>query len=167
MIIIGAGGVGTAAAGEVARRGARAIAIDRFAPGHDQGSSHGQTRIIRQAYFEHPDYVPLLLEAYRLWHRLEDRRGERLLDPVGLVEIGLASGTVVTGVLARPPRTASTSSDSLPGKSNAAFQDCACPSSWSAFMSGKRVIYSSSGPSELRRLKQNIMAPLCAWEKTC
>ena len=100
VIVIGAGGVGTAAIGEVARRGARAIAIDRFAPGHDQGSSHGQTRIIRQAYFEHTDYVPLLLEAYRLWHRLEDRCGERLLEPVGLVEIGPADGTVVPGVLA-------------------------------------------------------------------
>jgi len=100
VIVIGAGGVGTAAAGEVARRGARVVAIDRFAPGHDLGSSHGQTRIIRQAYFEHPDYVPLLVEAYRLWHRLEERRGERLLDPVGLVEIGPAGGTVVAGVLA-------------------------------------------------------------------
>ncbi len=90
VIVIGAGGVGTAAAGEIARRGAQAIAIDRFAPGHDQGSSHGQSRIIRQAYFEHSDYVPLLLEAYRLWHRLEERRGQRLLDPVGLVEIGAA-----------------------------------------------------------------------------
>lgn len=69
-------------------------------PGHDQGSSHGQSRIIRQAYFEHSDYVPLLLEAYRLWHRLEERRGQRLLDPVGLVEIGAADGTVVAGVLA-------------------------------------------------------------------
>jgi sarcosine oxidase len=100
VIVIGAGGVGTAAAGEVARRGARAIAIDRFAPGHDRGSSHGQTRIIRQAYFEHPDYVPLLVEAYRLWHRLEERRGQRLLDPVGLVEMGPADGAVVSGVLA-------------------------------------------------------------------
>jgi sarcosine oxidase len=100
VIVIGAGGVGTAAVGEVARRGVRAIAIDRFAPGHDRGSSHGQTRIIRQAYFEHADYVPLLLETYRLWHRLEDATGERLLDPVGLLEIGPATGTVVTGVLA-------------------------------------------------------------------
>ena len=113
VIVIGAGGVGTAAVGEVARRGARAIAIDRFAPGHDQGSSHGQTRIIRQAYFEHPDYVPLLLEAYRLWHRLEDRRGQRLLDPVGLIEIGPADGAVVAGVLASaaaPPARPSSNS---------------------------------------------------------
>ncbi|HEX4143304.1 MAG TPA: N-methyl-L-tryptophan oxidase [Pirellulales bacterium] len=100
VIVIGAGGVGTAAAAEVARRGARAIAIDRFPPGHDRGSSHGQTRIIRQAYFEHADYVPLLADAYRRWHGLEQRRGERLLDPVGLIEIGPAGGTVVGGVLA-------------------------------------------------------------------
>ena len=74
VIVIGAGGVGTAALAEVAGAERRAMAIDRFAPGHDRGSSHGQTRIIRQAYFEHPNYVPLLGEAYRLWQRLEYRR---------------------------------------------------------------------------------------------
>ena len=100
VIVIGTGGVGTAALAEVVRRGARAIGIDRFAPGHDRGSSHGQTRIIRQAYFEHPDYVPLLLEAYRMWRELEKAAGEQLLGEVGLVEIGPPTGTVVSGVLA-------------------------------------------------------------------
>ncbi|HTU25463.1 MAG TPA: N-methyl-L-tryptophan oxidase [Pirellulales bacterium] len=100
IIVVGAGGVGTAAASEAARRGARTIAIDRFAPGHDRGSSHGQTRIIRQAYFEHADYVPLLIAAYRLWERLEKESGQTLFEPVGLIEIGPAKGTVVSGVLA-------------------------------------------------------------------
>ena len=100
VIVIGAGGVGTAAVGEVARRGARAIAIDRFAPGHDRGSSHGQTRIIRQAYFEHRRLCPAVGRSLSPLARLEERRGERLLDPVGLVEIGPADGTVVAGVLA-------------------------------------------------------------------
>ena len=62
-IVIGAGGVGSAALYYLARRGTRVLGIDRFPPGHDRGSSHGDTRIIRMAYFEHPDYVPLLRQS--------------------------------------------------------------------------------------------------------
>jgi glycine/D-amino acid oxidase-like deaminating enzyme len=97
-IVIGCGGVGGAALYELARRGARALGIDRFPPGHGRGSSHGSSRIIRQAYFEHPDYVPLLLRAYDLWNALEARVGERLYDEVGLVEAGPSDGVVIPGV---------------------------------------------------------------------
>ncbi len=79
-IVLGAGGVGSAAMWQLARRGLRVLGIDRFHPPHDRGSSHGHTRIIRQAYFEHPDYVPLLLRAYKLWRELEDLIGARLLE---------------------------------------------------------------------------------------
>lgn len=99
-IVAGVGAVGSAALGELARRGRRVLGIDRFAPGHDRGSSHGQTRIIRQAYFEHPEYVPLLLRAYELWHELEARRGETFLYQTGLIQLGTPSGEVVAGVLA-------------------------------------------------------------------
>jgi monomeric sarcosine oxidase len=97
-IVLGAGGVGSAALYELARRGARAVGIDRFQPPHDRGSTHGHTRVIRQAYFEHPDYVPLLIDAYRRWNNLERRTGQRLLHQIGLVEIGPADGVVVPGV---------------------------------------------------------------------
>jgi sarcosine oxidase len=99
VIVLGVGGVGSAALEQLARRGVRAVGIDRFAQGHDRGSSHGQTRIIRQAYFEHPDYVPLLLEAWRLWRELEASRKEQLLFEVGLIQVGPADGEVVPGVL--------------------------------------------------------------------
>jgi sarcosine oxidase len=99
-IVLGTGGVGSAALWELARRGLRVLGIDRFAPPHDHGSSHGQTRIIRQAYFEHADYVPLLLESYRLWRELERRAGRELLRECGLLEVGPADGIVVPGVLA-------------------------------------------------------------------
>ncbi len=99
VIVLGVGGVGSAVLDQLARRGVRAVGIDRFAPGHAAGSSHGHTRIIRQAYFEHPDYVPLLLEAWRLWRELEARRREPLLLEVGLLELGPADGEVVPGVL--------------------------------------------------------------------
>lgn len=98
VIIIGAGGVGSAAAYHAAKRGLRVLALDRFPPGHDRGSSHGQTRIIRQAYFEHPDYVPLLFRAYDLWRELEQVTGQSLLHINGLIQIGPPNGEVIAGV---------------------------------------------------------------------
>ena len=78
VIVLGAGGVGSAALFHLANRGAKVLGLDRFPPGHDRGSSHGRTRIIRQAYFEHPDYVPLLKRAYELWADLSERCGTQL-----------------------------------------------------------------------------------------
>ncbi len=98
-IVIGTGGVGSAAAYHLARRGAQVLGLDRFPGGHDRGSSHGETRIIRQAYFEHPDYVPLLKRAYELWSELERDAGEQLFHRVGLLQIGPENGPVVHGVL--------------------------------------------------------------------
>ena len=97
-IVIGVGGVGSSALYHLAKRGLHALAIDQFSLGHRRGSSHGQTRIIRQAYFEHPDYVPLLRSAYRLWHELETDIGQQLFNPVGLVEVGPPDGVVISGV---------------------------------------------------------------------
>jgi sarcosine oxidase len=99
VIVLGIGGVGSAALFQLARRGVSVLGIDRFTPGHDRGSSHGESRIIRQAYFEHPDYVPLLRRTYTLWQELEERAQSQLYFPVGLLEIGPATGTVVPGVL--------------------------------------------------------------------
>jgi sarcosine oxidase len=98
-IVLGAGGVGSAAMWQLARRGLRVLGVDRFAPPHDRGSSHGHTRIIRQAYFEHADYVPLLLKSYRLWEELEEQSGRELKRETGLVEIGPTDGVVVPGVV--------------------------------------------------------------------
>jgi monomeric sarcosine oxidase len=100
-IVVGAsGGAGSAAIYHLARRGARVLGFDRYAPGHDLGSSHGKTRVIRMAYFEHPDYVPLLRRAYALWRELEEASARTLLHEIGLVEIGAPDGEVVPGVLA-------------------------------------------------------------------
>jgi len=98
-IVIGTGGIGSAALYELAKRGSRVLGIDQFPPAHDRGSSHGRTRMIRQAYFEHVDYVPLLLRAYDLWDELERVAGERLFFRCGLVEIGPPQGIVIPGVL--------------------------------------------------------------------
>src|SRR3954468_8494821 len=99
VIVLGAGGVGSAAAYAIAKRGAKVLGIDQFPGCHDRGSSHGETRVIRQAYFEHADYVPLLLRAYELWHELESEAGADLLHQVGLLQVGPPEGVVVGGVL--------------------------------------------------------------------
>src|SRR3954452_2917949 len=99
IIVLGTGGVGSAAAYQLARRGAKVLGIDQFPGGHDRGSSHGRTRVIRQAYFEHPDYVPLLLRAYELWEELSQRVGKPLYHEIGVLQLGLPEGHVVRGVL--------------------------------------------------------------------
>ena len=98
-IVIGTGGVGSAAMYHLARRGVKVLGLDRFPPAHDRGSSHGRTRIIRQAYFEHSDYVPLLKRAYELWSELEQLQGKQLYREIGLLQIGPSDGVVVPGVL--------------------------------------------------------------------
>jgi len=100
VIVIGTGGMGAAAAMHLARRGVRVCGLDRFAPGHDRGSSHGQTRLIRLAYYEHPDYVPLLGRAYELWRELEVLAGRTLLVESGLLLAGPPGSEVVGGTVA-------------------------------------------------------------------
>lgn len=99
VIVVGCGGVGGAALHHLARRGVKVLGLDRFPVGHDRGSSHGHTRIIRLAYFEHPEYVPLLQRAYALWEQLADEAGQVLLTRTGLLQVGPPDGEVVPGVL--------------------------------------------------------------------
>ena len=80
VIVLGSGGVGSAALAHLARRGVNVLGLDQFPGAHDRGSSHGETRMIRQAYLEHPDYVPLLRRAYALWDELEELTGKRLFE---------------------------------------------------------------------------------------
>jgi sarcosine oxidase len=98
VIVLGVGGMGAATVFELARRGQRVLGLERFDLGHDRGSSHGQTRVIRKAYYEHPDYVPLLCRAYERWYDLEQRCGQHLFTECGCLSIGRAEGEVVQGV---------------------------------------------------------------------
>ena len=74
VVVCGLGAMGSAALHHLARRGKRVLGSERYAPGHDRGSSHGDTRIIRLGYFEHPSYVPLLRRAYALWREPKTQR---------------------------------------------------------------------------------------------
>jgi sarcosine oxidase len=97
VIIVGLGAMGSAAAYYLAQRGLRVLGLDRFQPPHNFGSSHGLTRIIREAYFEDPLYVPLVQRAYELWADLEKHSGQQLLLKIGGLMIGPHDGALVSG----------------------------------------------------------------------
>ena len=100
VAVVGLGAMGGAALWRLALRGAGRVAgFDRFAPPHDRGSSHGESRIIRSAYFEDPAYLPLVREAFGLWRELERESGESLLLMTGAAMIGGAAAEVVAGAL--------------------------------------------------------------------
>jgi sarcosine oxidase len=96
-IVAGLGGMGSATAYQLAGRGRRVLGLEKFHPAHDRGSSHGRSRIIRQAYFEDPAYVPLLLRAYELWERLERDTGQELMTLTGGLMIGRRGSELVSG----------------------------------------------------------------------
>ncbi|MGB3633415.1 MAG: N-methyl-L-tryptophan oxidase [Rubrobacteraceae bacterium] len=97
MIIIGLGGMGSAAAYQLASRGKKVLGLEQYTPPHEWGSSHGRSRIIRQAYFEDPAYVPLLLRAYELWEQLEQDSGEDILTITGGLMMGGPDSDLVAG----------------------------------------------------------------------
>ncbi len=96
-IVLGLGGFGSAALYHAAARGLSVLGLEQFSIGHDRGSSHGETRIIRKAYFEHPDYVPLLLRAYELWRDLEGAEELSLMHLCGLMLAGPPDGETIAG----------------------------------------------------------------------
>lgn len=98
VIVLGVGAMGAAACWQLAERGRRVIGLEQFGCAHDRGSSHGESRIIRRSYFEHPDYVPLLDRAYEMWARLEVRPAEHLFHRVGVLMMGPSGGAVIQGV---------------------------------------------------------------------
>jgi len=97
VAIVGLGAMGSATLYHLAARGQRVIGLERATPGHDGGSSHGESRIIRMAYFEHPSYVPLLRRAYKNWRALERATGAELLTITGILQAGIPGSTVVGG----------------------------------------------------------------------
>lgn len=99
VLLIGLGGMGSAAAYHLARRGRKVLGLERFTPAHNQGSSHGKSRVIRQAYFEDPAYVPLLQRAYELWSQLERDSGQHVLTMTGGLMLGSEQSQTFSGSL--------------------------------------------------------------------
>ena len=99
VIVVGLGGMGSAAAYHLAARGQRVLGLERFTPAHDKGSSHGGSRIIRQSYFEDPAYVPLLLRSYELWEKLAHDSGRDVYRMTGGLFLGPPACLTVAGSL--------------------------------------------------------------------
>ncbi len=98
-IVIGLGGMGSAALYQLAKRGLNVLGIEQYEVPHSLGSSHGLTRIIRLAYYEDRSYVPLLRQAYALWAEVEGEFGERLFFQTGSIDMGPEEGEVFSGSL--------------------------------------------------------------------
>jgi sarcosine oxidase len=99
VAVVGAGTMGSFALWRLAKRGVKAIGFERFEPGHDRGSGHGESRIIRTAYAEGSSYVPLVRSSYPLWRELEREAGVSLLTMTGGLAIGHPGGSLVEGAL--------------------------------------------------------------------
>jgi sarcosine oxidase len=100
VIVLGVGGMGSAACYELARRGRRVLGLEQFPLAHARGSSHGHTRIIRTAYYEHPSYVPLVRRAFVRWYELEQATGRHLLTECRCLNVGTHGSELVEGVRA-------------------------------------------------------------------
>ena len=99
VIVIGVGTMGAAACSHLAKQKVSVLGLEQFDIPHNRGAHHGLSRMIRQSYYEHSDYVPLLKRAYELWHELEDETGCKLLTLNGGLYIGPANGEIVKGSL--------------------------------------------------------------------
>lgn len=99
-IVLGVGSLGASACYHLASRGQKVLGLEQFTITHEEGSHSGQSRLIRKAYFEHPDYVPLLESAFEEWHRLEELTGEQLYWPTGIVYLGRPDDEILKGIRA-------------------------------------------------------------------
>lgn len=97
-IVLGLGAMGSATVMELARRGHSVLGIEQYNIGHDRGSSHGQTRVIRKAYFEDPAYVPMAHAAFVAWFRLQEQVRQTLLVPCPCLNVGPSDGELIRGV---------------------------------------------------------------------
>jgi sarcosine oxidase len=97
-IVLGVGGMGSSACYHLSERKQKVLGLEQFGIAHDRGSSHGETRLIRKAYFEHPNYVPLLQRSYELWDELGVKAQTPLLHRTGLVIFGPGNGKILKGI---------------------------------------------------------------------
>jgi sarcosine oxidase len=100
VIVVGVGGMGSSACYHLAKRGVRVLGLEQFDIPHAKGSSYGYSRMIRTAYYEHPDYVPLLRRAFQLWKQLEDEALLKVLHVTGGLYLGRPNGEIISGSLA-------------------------------------------------------------------
>lgn len=130
VVVVGLGAMGSATLYALAQRGHKVIGIDRFEPGHSLGSSYGESRMIRMAYFEDPAYVPLLRLAYDAWRRLESRTREEVLTITGILECGIPGSALVEGSLRSVRQHDLPHESLLPRQVNQRFPAFSIPPDW-------------------------------------
>jgi sarcosine oxidase len=130
VVVVGLGAMGSAALFALAQRGCRVIGIERYEPGHSLGSSYGESRIIRMAYYEDPVYVPLLRLAYEAWERLESHTGEHILTVTGILEAGIEGSALVEGSLRSARQHDIPHEMLLPEQANKRFPAFSIPLDW-------------------------------------
>src|SRR5947209_16082524 len=91
--------MGSASLWHLAERGVPCVGFERFEPGHDRGSSHGESRIYRTAYVEGPGYVPLARRALQLWRNLQQVSGVSLLIENGAMMLGLPESAIIQATM--------------------------------------------------------------------
>tara|TARA_B100000927_G_scaffold81699_1_gene65474 strand:- start:9301 stop:10566 length:1266 start_codon:yes stop_codon:yes gene_type:complete len=99
VIVIGVGSMGSSSCFQLAKKGYKVLGIEQFNLPHDKGSHSGQSRIIRKAYFEHPDYVPLLKKAYKNWDILQNESGQNIYHKTGLLYFGKSNSGLLKSVI--------------------------------------------------------------------
>ncbi len=98
VIVVGVGSMGAPTCYNLAKRGVKVLGLEQFTVVHNNGSHAGQSRMVRKAYFEDPDYVPLLDKAYTLWKELEEITDQKLFHKTGLFYTGPKQNNVLEGV---------------------------------------------------------------------
>jgi sarcosine oxidase len=173
VIVCGVGAMGSAAVYQLACRGQRVLGLEHFNIPHDQGSSHGVTRIIRLAYYEHPSYLPLLMRAYELWRELQKQFGEQLLFITGSVDISRPDEGVFQGSL-RSCLEYKLPHEVLAGRQvNARFPGFRLPDSMSAvfqpeggFLTPERCIVANVVLAQAKGAEVRAQEPILGWEPT-
>ena len=171
VIVIGVGAMGASACFHLAKRGMRVLGLERFDVPHAMGSSHGSSRMIRLAYHEHPDYVPLLKRAYALWDELEQVSGSKLLYRTGGLYMGPSDGEIVRGALASARTHALAheliASDDLPKR----FPQFRLPEGWvgvlepeAGFLLPERVIAAYAEAALRRGAEIHGREPVLEWK---
>ena len=170
VIVIGLGAMGSCALAELARRGKRVLGIDRFAPPHWRGSSHGGSRVIRLSYFEHPYYVPLLHRAYEGFDRLGKDGGEPLRFETGLVMGGPTGNKVAAGML-RSAREHDLAVDAIDGTElMKRYPQFSVPADWElvcetrgGFVRPEATIRTALAAARAAGARIELNAPIDAW----
>ena len=173
VIVVGVGAMGSSACYHLAARGARVLGLDQFDIPHSRGSSHGQSRMIRMAYYEHPDYVPLLRRAYELWDQIESETGQKLLHITGGVYMGPPDGEVVAGSL-QSARQHGLAHELLDRPTLAKrFPQFRIPDEWAAlyedragFLLPERTVAAYAGAALRRGAELHAHEPVTAWRAT-